>query len=142
MIVTFSIFWILGLAHASPEFFDDVCYVFFDGNSMLWTLPTHCGEILGYYIDFLYGCSLMLFIFCIDIITVIFLRRARNRIKTANDRIRLGRDIGYFAQTFATTWLVIGMDVSYYVITPMMPEKWGYYFTTTIVWDLFHALDG
>jgi hypothetical protein len=67
-------------------------------ETMLWTLPTDCGEILGYYIDFLYGCSLMSFIFCIDIVTVLFLRKARNRIKTANDRIRLRRDLGYFAQ--------------------------------------------
>lgn len=70
----------ISLCHGIVYFFDG-CNFYFDGNTYIWTFDsTPCGNVISYYIDFIYGSSLMIVIICIDACTFAFIQKGSKLI--------------------------------------------------------------
>uniref|UniRef100_A0A914DLZ8 G-protein coupled receptors family 1 profile domain-containing protein n=1 Tax=Acrobeloides nanus TaxID=290746 RepID=A0A914DLZ8_9BILA len=76
--------WVIPFIQTSPYFFGD-CSFYFDNTLLQWTFTDNpCGQNFSFYIDFLYNCILMLFIFAIDCYTLFVLRKTLYRGKLNN----------------------------------------------------------
>ncbi|KAK0409783.1 hypothetical protein QR680_004755 [Steinernema hermaphroditum] len=138
--------WMLALAHMVVYFFDG-CDFYFDSTSYLWTFreDTECGRSLAYFIDLIYGCTVMGVTASVDIITFIRLRMYKNKLsKTINhrDRKRNNREIRFFAQSCVTTLMFILMLISFHLFSKYAINKWAMFACTTLAWELTHVTDG
>uniref|UniRef100_A0A7E4USW6 7TM_GPCR_Srx domain-containing protein n=1 Tax=Panagrellus redivivus TaxID=6233 RepID=A0A7E4USW6_PANRE len=71
--------WTVCVLHSCVGFIDG-CYFAFDPEYMYWYfVDTVCGHFLGFYIDLLYSCLIMMIVIALDLTTLILLITFRNR---------------------------------------------------------------
>ncbi|KAE9548136.1 hypothetical protein FO519_008652 [Halicephalobus sp. NKZ332] len=130
----------ISLCHGVVYFFDG-CNFYFDGNTYIWTFDsTPCGNVISYYIDFMYGSSLMIVIILIDACTFIFIQKGSRLIDKGNMKSR--KEIQFFIQACSTSLLYSLMLLSFHLVWRIYSDPWIVFASTTLAWELCHALDG
>uniref|UniRef100_A0AC34RT91 7TM GPCR serpentine receptor class x (Srx) domain-containing protein n=1 Tax=Panagrolaimus sp. JU765 TaxID=591449 RepID=A0AC34RT91_9BILA len=127
----------LCLLHSILYFFPE-CDFYFDADNHIWTFaPTNCGEIMSYYIDFLFCNSFMGVILVIDGITFIFIQRGKKLINKKNKR-----EIQFFMQACATSFVYVLELASFHLVWRLTSDPWLLFCSTSLAWELCHVIDG
>uniref|UniRef100_A0AC34R093 7TM GPCR serpentine receptor class x (Srx) domain-containing protein n=1 Tax=Panagrolaimus sp. JU765 TaxID=591449 RepID=A0AC34R093_9BILA len=131
---------VIAAGHSVVYFFPG-CDFYFDGNNHVWTFAaTSCGAVISTYIDFYYGCTLMSIIVLIDAITLFNIQKGRRLMNKAG--FQRQKEVQFFMQACSTSILYVLMLASFHLVWRLTSDPWLLFSSTTLAWELCHALDG
>ncbi|VDM47952.1 unnamed protein product [Toxocara canis] len=127
------------------------CHFYFDSQSYTWT---YSASECGYAISTFFECSLNSFavIFIISMDSFIFYRlrcmhkalliSGSNAISVTEQQQRRKREIRFFLQACCSESLYLFAVANFYGFVQLSRSKWATFILTTMVWELFHTVDG
>ncbi|KAK6024696.1 hypothetical protein OSTOST_09491, partial [Ostertagia ostertagi] len=126
------------------------CDFFFDAHSFLWIYSqTECSAFIAFYVAFLYCAVLCAAVIFIDTIAFFAIIQNVNKVKKlsksslgAPDSVLLNKNIKLYMQGCLQAGCFALVTVSFFVFSRMATTKWALFVTTTLAWELAHAVDG
>ncbi|EPB77626.1 hypothetical protein ANCCEY_03298 [Ancylostoma ceylanicum] len=137
-----------GLNYFPISFTSEDCSMYFNSEDMLFYFAkTECGELVAFYGDFLTGVSMFTVCLVMDLVSILYLRRARKRVGNSlaigKKKERFKREVVMTVQTFINTSLFYIMVFSYhyaYALFSACPLV--VFLSTNFLWSVVIASGG
>ncbi|CAD6199123.1 unnamed protein product [Caenorhabditis auriculariae] len=127
------------------------CSFTFAPHNLQWEYSdTICGRTYSKFLDFVYGITVVGLMVIFDVITLTKLHRTNEIWHTKNvqstsrkvSNVRRSAEVRLFAQACIQGCLLGFVIISFHFISRLSNAEYYFFLTTTLVWQLFHALDG
>ncbi|CAJ0603199.1 unnamed protein product [Cylicocyclus nassatus] len=141
-------FWIISALHALA-FSSYDCALWFDSTSFMWLFrPTTCGYVLVIYMISGHATCMCGVIFFVDTITFCCIwkktkmLRNNNGVKTDHEKLRLKKNILFFAQGCCQSIVLLLAILSFLVVAKFASSRMQIFATSSLNWELAHISYG
>ncbi|VDK45097.1 unnamed protein product [Cylicostephanus goldi] len=148
LIYFIGFFWIISVLHALA-FSPYDCALWFDSSSFMWLFrPTICGYVLVIYMISGHAACVCGVIFFIDTITFCCIwkktkmLRHTNGQKTNHEKLRLKKNILFFAQGCSQSIILLLAILSFIVVAKFASTRMQIFVTCCLNWELAHISYG
>lgn len=143
--------WTISILHIIIHFFDG-CDMYYNNLSSVWSFSlTTCGTLISWISDVGFDILFLFLIFGINITTFVKMCSATRLYRTTSRRTRESKrpdsnvenrrkaEIRLFKQSCTHVFMFVFEPISLNILsTYLANEFWGYFFTTTFVWQITH----
>ncbi|UMM33138.1 hypothetical protein L5515_006726 [Caenorhabditis briggsae] len=128
-------------------FYRHWCHLYYEEKTHFFTFTNteFCG-LIGWYGDFLKNAAIVVVIVCIDILTVLRVRKITRQVSTgiseeAQHKFS-ARDIRFLKQTVFQGAVFMSELLTYFFFPMYFQNAWIVFFGTSFAWVAVHAADG
>ncbi|PIC24445.1 hypothetical protein B9Z55_017785 [Caenorhabditis nigoni] len=128
-------------------FYQHWCHLYYEEKTHFFTFTNtdFCG-LIGWYGDFLKNAAIVAVIVCIDILTVLRVRKITRQVSTgiseeAQHKFS-ARDIRFLKQTVFQGAVFMSELLTYFFFPIYFQNPWVVFFGTSFAWVAVHAADG
>ncbi|GMT14348.1 hypothetical protein PFISCL1PPCAC_5645, partial [Pristionchus fissidentatus] len=139
-------YWIFCLLHACV-YFGDGCDFYFNSKVFHWVYAqTPCGQAVGFWLDFIFGCTVCAIVLILDIVCLIIVKKHNkgmaSLMQSEEKNRRSKRELQFITQACCTGFLFTAMLFSFHFLSKVVSGVWAVAATTTLMWELAHMGDG
>ncbi|GMR35989.1 hypothetical protein PMAYCL1PPCAC_06184, partial [Pristionchus mayeri] len=140
------VYWCICLLHACV-YFGEGCDFYYNSEVFHWQFAeSPCGEAVGFWLDFIYGCTICIIVLVLDFICIVMTRKNNKKIAGAMQSVEINRrarrEAQFMIQACCTGFLFTVMLFSFHYLSKIVSGIWSVAATTTLMWELAHLGDG